>query len=203
MQFFSIQLRQYFPSTVGFFFSPPPTPCPPTLQIIKKQKSKTEQAEADFEWPPSRSSGLASVAVSDQSMLTFPGSRRGSYTLWVSDWAQLLTFAAAQNWKMENMEKCTYCLEWYVEACRQQALNLFLDKLWPSWAMGVEHRHSVVLVSVLGRTKFAVWAISLLDLDANRTQYLSVYSLERFLCSLSFYLDFCGMLYFLLYARFL
>ncbi|XP_076187111.1 rab effector MyRIP isoform X2 [Aptenodytes patagonicus] len=53
-------------------------------KIIKKQKSKPEQAEADFEWPPSRSSGLASVAVSDQSMLTFPGSRRGSYTLWRS-----------------------------------------------------------------------------------------------------------------------
>ncbi|KFP57547.1 Rab effector MyRIP, partial [Cathartes aura] len=53
-------------------------------KIIKKQKNKTEQAEADFEWPPSRSSGLASVAVSDQSMLTFPGSRRGSYTLWRS-----------------------------------------------------------------------------------------------------------------------
>lgn len=105
MQFSSIQLRQYFPSTVGVFFSPPPTPCPTTLQIIKKQKSKTEQAEADFEWPPSRSSGLASVAVSDQSMLTFPGSRRGSYTLWVSDWAQLLTFAAAQNWKMGKHEE--------------------------------------------------------------------------------------------------
>ncbi|NXI60768.1 MYRIP protein, partial [Chloroceryle aenea] len=53
-------------------------------KIIKKQKSKTEQAEADLEWPPSGSSGLASVAVSDQSMLTFPGSRRGSYTLWRS-----------------------------------------------------------------------------------------------------------------------
>ncbi|XP_023773611.1 rab effector MyRIP-like, partial [Cyanistes caeruleus] len=51
-------------------------------KIIKKQKSKPEQAEADLEWPPSRSSGLASGAVSDQSMLTFPGSRRGSYTLW-------------------------------------------------------------------------------------------------------------------------
>uniref|UniRef100_A0A8C3CFB7 RabBD domain-containing protein n=1 Tax=Cairina moschata TaxID=8855 RepID=A0A8C3CFB7_CAIMO len=53
-------------------------------KIIKKQKNKIEQAEADFEWPPSRSSGLASIAVSDQSMLTFPGSRRGSYTLWRS-----------------------------------------------------------------------------------------------------------------------
>ncbi|XP_066049137.1 rab effector MyRIP isoform X2 [Chamaea fasciata] len=53
-------------------------------KIIKKQKSKPEQAEADLEWPPSRSSGLASGAVSDQSMLTFPGSRRGSYTLWRS-----------------------------------------------------------------------------------------------------------------------
>ncbi|KAF4793208.1 Rab effector MyRIP [Turdus rufiventris] len=58
-------------------------------KIIKKQKSKPEQpeaeADADLEWqPPSRSSGLASGAVSDQSMLTFPGSRRGSYTLWRS-----------------------------------------------------------------------------------------------------------------------
>ncbi|XP_054129361.1 rab effector MyRIP isoform X3 [Melozone crissalis] len=53
-------------------------------KIIKKQKNKPEQAEADLEWPPSRSSGLASGAVSDQSMLTFPGSRRGSYTLWRS-----------------------------------------------------------------------------------------------------------------------
>ncbi|KAM7070802.1 rab effector MyRIP isoform 2-T2 [Acridotheres tristis] len=54
-------------------------------KIIKKQKGKPEQAEADLEWqPPSRSSGLASGAVSDQSMLTFPGSRRGSYTLWRS-----------------------------------------------------------------------------------------------------------------------
>lgn len=111
-----------------FFFSLP-IPCPPTLQIIKKQKSKTEQAEADFEWPPSRSSGLASVAVSDQSMLTFPGSRRGSYTLWVSDLAQLLMFSAAQNWKTETMDKYTYCLEWYVATCREQALNMFLGKL--------------------------------------------------------------------------
>ncbi|NXC79044.1 MYRIP protein, partial [Cercotrichas coryphoeus] len=53
-------------------------------KIIKKQKSKPEQAEASEWQPPSRSSGLASGAVSDQSMLTFPGSRRGSYTLWRS-----------------------------------------------------------------------------------------------------------------------
>lgn len=107
----------------------PSHPHLPTLQIIKKQKSKTEQTEADFEWPPSRSSGLASVAVSDQSMLTFPGSRRGSYTLWVSDLAQLLMFSAAQNWKIEIMDKYTYCLEWYVETCREQALNPCLDRL--------------------------------------------------------------------------
>ncbi|NWY70088.1 MYRIP protein, partial [Erithacus rubecula] len=49
-------------------------------KIIKKQKGKAEQAEA-VEW---RSSGLASGAASEQSMLTFPGSRRGSYTLWRS-----------------------------------------------------------------------------------------------------------------------
>ncbi|XP_024073685.2 rab effector MyRIP [Terrapene carolina triunguis] len=60
-------------------------------KIIRKQKSKAEQAEADFNWPQSRSSGLASVAVSDQSMLTFPGSRRGSYTLWRSQSAFSLT----------------------------------------------------------------------------------------------------------------
>lgn len=120
-QFFSIRLKEYFASTA--FFSPLLPPAPPALQIIKKQKSKTEQAEADFEWPPSRSSGLASVAVSDQSMLTFPGSRRGSYTLWVSDLAQLLMFSAAQNWKIEMMEKCTYCLEWYVETCREQGIK--------------------------------------------------------------------------------
>ncbi|XP_014733862.1 PREDICTED: rab effector MyRIP isoform X2 [Sturnus vulgaris] len=54
-------------------------------KIIKKQKGKPEQAEAGLEWqPPSRSSGLASGAVLDQSMLTFPGSCRGSYTLWRS-----------------------------------------------------------------------------------------------------------------------
>ncbi|CAM4515782.1 unnamed protein product [Lepidochelys olivacea] len=60
-------------------------------KIIRKQKGKAEQAEADFDWPQSRSSGLASVAVSDQSMLTFPGSRRGSYTLWRSQSAFSLT----------------------------------------------------------------------------------------------------------------
>ncbi|XP_074842186.1 rab effector MyRIP [Carettochelys insculpta] len=53
-------------------------------KMIRKQKSKAEQVETDFDWPESRSNGLASVAVSDQSMLTFPGSRRGSYTLWRS-----------------------------------------------------------------------------------------------------------------------
>ncbi|NWW74669.1 MYRIP protein, partial [Climacteris rufus] len=53
-------------------------------KIIKKQKSRAEQAEAGWEWPQSRSSGQASAAVSDQSLLTFPGSRRGSYTLWRS-----------------------------------------------------------------------------------------------------------------------
>ncbi|NXX42466.1 MYRIP protein, partial [Tricholaema leucomelas] len=53
-------------------------------KILKKQKSKAEQAEADLAWRRWRSSGLASAAASDQSMLTYPGSRRGSYTLWRS-----------------------------------------------------------------------------------------------------------------------
>ncbi|KAJ7322605.1 hypothetical protein JRQ81_018892 [Phrynocephalus forsythii] len=54
-------------------------------KIIRKQKNKAEQLDAGFQWPQSRSSsGLTSVTASDQSMLTFPGSRRGSYTLWRS-----------------------------------------------------------------------------------------------------------------------
>ncbi|KAF7247680.1 Rab effector MyRIP [Varanus komodoensis] len=61
-------------------------------KIIRKQKNKPEQVEAGFEWPQSRSSsGLTTATLSDQSMLTFPGSRRGSYTLWVS----------YQNWPLE------------------------------------------------------------------------------------------------------
>lgn len=101
----------------------------PTLQIIKKQKSKPEQAEADLEWPPSRSSGLASGTISDQSMLTFPGSRRGSYTLWVSGTAQLAMVFHAQKWKIAVVDKYTCCLEWCVETWREQALIPCLDKL--------------------------------------------------------------------------
>lgn len=111
------------------FFCPLPPRFSPTLQIIKKQKSKPEQAEADLEWPPSRSSGLASGAVSDQSMLTFPGSRRGSYTLWVSGTAQLALVSDAQKRKIAVVDKYVCCLEWYVETCRQQALIPCLDKL--------------------------------------------------------------------------
>ncbi|XP_015273625.1 PREDICTED: rab effector MyRIP isoform X1 [Gekko japonicus] len=58
-------------------------------KIIRKQKSKTEQPETGFEWPQSRSRGW--TALSDQSMLTFPGSRRGSYSLWRSQSAFSLT----------------------------------------------------------------------------------------------------------------
>ncbi|XP_060103509.1 rab effector MyRIP isoform X2 [Heteronotia binoei] len=58
-------------------------------KIIRKQKSKAEQAETGFEWPQSRNRGW--TAVSDQSMLTFPGSRRGSYSLWRSQSAFSLT----------------------------------------------------------------------------------------------------------------
>ncbi|XP_054847955.1 rab effector MyRIP [Eublepharis macularius] len=58
-------------------------------KIIRKQKSKTEQVEAGFEWPQSRSRGL--TAVSDQSMITFPRSRRESYSLWRSHSAFSLT----------------------------------------------------------------------------------------------------------------
>ncbi|XP_042328549.1 rab effector MyRIP isoform X2 [Sceloporus undulatus] len=67
-------------------------------KIIRKQKNKTEQVEAGTEWPQSRSSsGPTSVTLSDQSMLTFPGSRRGSYTLWRSQSAFSLTAEEASS----------------------------------------------------------------------------------------------------------
>ncbi|NXG44589.1 MYRIP protein, partial [Psilopogon haemacephalus] len=53
-------------------------------KILKKQKSRGEQGEAELAWARWRSSELASAAGSEQSMLTCPGSRRGSYTLWRS-----------------------------------------------------------------------------------------------------------------------
>ena len=66
-----------------------------SLQIIRKQKNKAEQMDASFQWPQSRSSsGLTSVTASDQSMPTFPGSRRGSYTLWVSFQIWVLYFCS-------------------------------------------------------------------------------------------------------------
>ncbi|XP_008113754.1 rab effector MyRIP isoform X2 [Anolis carolinensis] len=67
-------------------------------KIIRKQKNKTEQVEAGTDWPQSRSSsGPTSVTLSDQSMLTFPGSRRGSYTLWRSQSAFSLTTEEASS----------------------------------------------------------------------------------------------------------
>ncbi|XP_061443540.1 rab effector MyRIP isoform X2 [Rhineura floridana] len=67
-------------------------------KIIRKQKSKLEQVEAGFEWPRSKSSsGLTSVTALDQSMLTFPGSCRGSYTLWRSQSAFSLTNEGASD----------------------------------------------------------------------------------------------------------
>ncbi|XP_048366788.1 rab effector MyRIP isoform X2 [Sphaerodactylus townsendi] len=58
-------------------------------KIIRKQKSKTEQVDPGFECPQSRSRGW--TAASNQSMLTSPGSRRGSYSLWRSQSAFSLT----------------------------------------------------------------------------------------------------------------
>ncbi|XP_056376596.1 rab effector MyRIP isoform X2 [Hyla sarda] len=51
-------------------------------KIIKRKKSKGEQAEALYEWPQSRASVLTSPAVSERSMLTLQ--ERGSDTLWRS-----------------------------------------------------------------------------------------------------------------------
>ncbi|XP_069504365.1 rab effector MyRIP isoform X2 [Ambystoma mexicanum] len=60
-------------------------------KIIRRKKSKCEQAEADFEWSRSRGSVLTSPAMSDQSMLNFQESHRGSDILWRSHSALSLT----------------------------------------------------------------------------------------------------------------
>ncbi|XP_029445531.1 rab effector MyRIP isoform X2 [Rhinatrema bivittatum] len=60
-------------------------------KIIRRKKSKSEQIEADFEWPQSRSNDLTSSPISDQRMLMFPESYRESSTLWRSPSAFSLT----------------------------------------------------------------------------------------------------------------
>ncbi|XP_027576597.2 rab effector MyRIP isoform X3 [Pipra filicauda] len=101
-------------------------------KIIKKQKSKTEQAEADFEWPPSRSSGLASVAVSDQSMLTFPGSRRGSYTLWRSQSAFSLASEDTTSKGQDSASSVTEALQRQQKGQSRKQKEHKLSAL-PSW----------------------------------------------------------------------
>ncbi|XP_064527121.1 rab effector MyRIP isoform X3 [Pseudopipra pipra] len=101
-------------------------------KIIKKQKSKTEQAEADFEWPPSRSSGLASVAVSDQSMLTFPGSRRGSYTLWRSQSAFSLASEDTTSKGQDSASSVTEALQRQQKGQSRKQKEQKLSAL-PSW----------------------------------------------------------------------
>ncbi|KAG8442816.1 hypothetical protein GDO86_011578, partial [Hymenochirus boettgeri] len=53
-------------------------------KIIKRKKSKSEQAEAVYEWQQSKGSVLTSPAMSDQSILTFQDGNRGSDALWRS-----------------------------------------------------------------------------------------------------------------------
>ncbi|XP_053321967.1 rab effector MyRIP isoform X2 [Spea bombifrons] len=53
-------------------------------KIIKRKKSKSEQAETICEWQRSGSSVLTSPAASDQSMLVLQDSNRGSEVLWRS-----------------------------------------------------------------------------------------------------------------------
>ncbi|XP_027752863.1 rab effector MyRIP isoform X3 [Empidonax traillii] len=101
-------------------------------KIIKKQKSKTEQAEADFEWPPSRSSDLASVAVSDQSMLTFPGSRRGSYTLWRSQSAFSLASEDTTSKGQDSASSVTEALQKQQKGQSRKQKERKLSSL-PSW----------------------------------------------------------------------
>ncbi|KAE8596992.1 hypothetical protein XENTR_v10016317 [Xenopus tropicalis] len=53
-------------------------------KIIKRKKSKSEQAEAIYEWQQSRGSAITSPATSDRSMLNLQDSNRGSDALWRS-----------------------------------------------------------------------------------------------------------------------
>ncbi|KAM3929368.1 rab effector MyRIP isoform 2-T2 [Leptodactylus fuscus] len=65
-------------------------------KIIKRKKSKGEQAEALYEWPQSRASVLTSPAASERSMLTLQ--ERGSDALWRSHSAfSLISEDAASN----------------------------------------------------------------------------------------------------------
>ncbi|CAH2283256.1 rab effector isoform X1 [Pelobates cultripes] len=53
-------------------------------KIIKRKKSKADQAENIYEWQEQRSSVLTSPSVSDRSMLTLHENNRGSEALWRS-----------------------------------------------------------------------------------------------------------------------
>ncbi|OCT75972.1 hypothetical protein XELAEV_18031158mg [Xenopus laevis] len=53
-------------------------------KIIKRKKSKSEQAEAIYEWQQSRGSVITSPATSDRSMLNLQDSNRGPDALWRS-----------------------------------------------------------------------------------------------------------------------
>ncbi|KAM4705604.1 rab effector MyRIP isoform 2-T2 [Rhinophrynus dorsalis] len=53
-------------------------------KIIKRKKSKGEQAETVYDWQQSRGSVLTSPAMSDRSMVTLQESNRGSDALWRS-----------------------------------------------------------------------------------------------------------------------
>ncbi|XP_072009551.1 rab effector MyRIP isoform X2 [Engystomops pustulosus] len=65
-------------------------------KIIKRKKSKGEQAEALYEWPQSGASVLTSPAASERSMLTLQ--ERGSDALWRSQSAfSLMSEDAASN----------------------------------------------------------------------------------------------------------
>ncbi|XP_075068561.1 rab effector MyRIP isoform X2 [Mixophyes fleayi] len=65
-------------------------------KIIKRKKSKSEEAEAGYEWQQSRASVLTSPAMSERSMMTLQ--ERGSDTLWRSHSAfSLMSEDAASN----------------------------------------------------------------------------------------------------------
>uniref|UniRef100_A0A8C5WEL1 Myosin VIIA and Rab interacting protein n=1 Tax=Leptobrachium leishanense TaxID=445787 RepID=A0A8C5WEL1_9ANUR len=66
-------------------------------KIIKRKKSKADQAENIYEWQKSRNSVLTSPAVSDQSMITLHENNRGSEALWRSHSAFSLSEDMASN----------------------------------------------------------------------------------------------------------
>ncbi|OCT56703.1 rab effector MyRIP isoform X2 [Xenopus laevis] len=80
-------------------------------KIIKRKKSKSEQAEALYEWQQSRGSVITSPATSDQSILNLQDSNRGPDALWRSHSAFSLMSedTPSNNADMKSARQETIC----------------------------------------------------------------------------------------------